>query len=93
MANFLSSFQLVAAQHIYYRVFSIIHENRTYRDPEISVHNKKYNFDLNSPNPIIYTKIINNIIMFHILRKYCNKMAMQLLSLYGMLYRYGITTL
>ena len=64
----------------HYIVFSISHENRTYRENAKSVHNEKFNFVLSGLNLIIHTKIINNIIVFRILKKYYKKMAMQLLT-------------
>ena len=50
-------------------------------EPAISVHIKYSNFVSMALNPIIYLKIINNIIMFRIMGKYYKKMAMQLLTL------------
>jgi len=44
------------------------------------MHKGKFNFVLSGLNPIIYAKIINNIIVFGILKKYYIKMAMQLLT-------------
>ena len=72
MEFFLKNF-ISHPEHIYCIVFSISNENRTYQENAKSLHNEKFNFLLNGLNFIIFTKIINNIKLFRILKKYYKK--------------------